>query len=140
MTNYQIQGTDGVYESERGFGERAKIWLRELSEQVQWHDPDALLRIDALAQKYLPPLWRDPPKAALQAGHGGGDYFEVYDFLRAVRGEAPCPIGVHEAMDMTLPGLVSQQSILQDGAWLPVPDSRDWARETTEANAAAVST
>jgi predicted dehydrogenase len=131
MTNYQIQGTDGAYESERGFGERAKIWLRELSEEVQWHDLDALLRIDSLSLKYLPPLWRDPPKAAIQAGHGGGDYFEVYDFLRAVRGEAPCPIGIHEAMDMTLPGLVSQQSILEDGAWLPVPDSRDWVREET---------
>jgi len=29
-------------------------------------------------------------------------------------------------MDMTLPGLVSQQSIQQDGRWLPVPDSREW--------------
>jgi hypothetical protein len=29
-------------------------------------------------------------------------------------------------MDMTLPGLVSQQSILQAGAWLEVPDSREW--------------
>jgi hypothetical protein len=29
-------------------------------------------------------------------------------------------------MDMTLPGLVSQQSILQGSAWLPVPDSRAW--------------
>jgi hypothetical protein len=29
-------------------------------------------------------------------------------------------------MDMTLPGLVSQRSILQDGAWLEVPDSREW--------------
>jgi len=29
-------------------------------------------------------------------------------------------------MDMTLPGLVSQQSILQDSAWLSVPDSREW--------------
>ena len=30
------------------------------------------------------------------------------------------------AMDMTLPGLVSQQSIAQNGQWLDVPDSRSW--------------
>ena len=29
-------------------------------------------------------------------------------------------------MDMTLPGLVSQESIRQGGAWLDVPDSRVW--------------
>jgi hypothetical protein len=63
---------------------------------------------------------------ARKAGHGGGDYFEIVDFVNAVTGKAPCPIGIHEAMDMTLPGLVSQQSIAQGGAWLTVPDSRQW--------------
>jgi hypothetical protein len=38
----------------------------------------------------------------------------------------PCPIGIHEAMDMTLPGLISQKSILEGGAWMAVPDSRQW--------------
>ena len=64
--------------------------------------------------------------AAEKAGHGGGDYFEVLDFVNAALGKAPCPIGIHEAMDMTLPGLVSQQSILDGSRWLGVPDSREW--------------
>lgn len=85
-----------------------------------------MVTIDQLAVKYLPDTWRNPPPAALRAGHGGGDYFEVADFLQAITGNAPCPIGIHEAMDMTLPGLVSQQSMRQGGAWLPVPNSRDW--------------
>jgi len=50
----------------------------------------------------------------------------LLDFLNAITGRAPCPIGIHEAMDMTLPGLVSQQSIAEGGRWLPVPDSREW--------------
>jgi predicted dehydrogenase/RimJ/RimL family protein N-acetyltransferase len=129
MTNYQLQGTDGVYESARGFNERNKIWLRALSQQVRWHDLDALLNLDELAARYLPDDWRNPPQEALRAGHGGGDWFEVRDWVRAIRGEAVCPIGVHEALDMTLPGLVSQQSIRQNGAWLDVPDSRAWASE-----------
>jgi len=127
MTNYQLQGTDGVYESSRGGpGERHKIWLRKLSASPRWLDLETLLAIDSFAGEYLPEAWRQPPPEALAAGHGGGDYFEVLDFLNAITGKAPCPIGIHEAMDMTLPGLISQQSIQQDGAWLAVPDSRSW--------------
>ena len=62
----------------------------------------------------------------MKAGHGGGDYFEILDFVNSVTGAKPCPIGIHEAMDMTLPGLMSQESIINDGAWMEVPDSRDW--------------
>jgi len=125
MNVYQLQGTGGVYESgRRGPGERARIWLRSLSEEVRWHDLDEAA--DGELGRYMPEIWRDPPEQARRAGHGGGDYFEVLDFVRAVRGEAPCPIGVHEAMDMTLPGLISRQSVLAGGAWLDVPDSRAW--------------
>ena len=127
MTNYQLQGTDGIYESSRGGpADKGKIWLRELGEEIKWHNLDLLMDEDTFAERYLPEIWRNPPEEARQAGHGGGDYFEVLDFLRAIRGEAPCPIGIHEAMDITLPGLVSQQSIQQGNAWLPVPDSRAW--------------
>jgi len=35
-------------------------------------------------------------------------------------------VGVHEALDLTLPGLVSQLSIAAGGVWLDVPDSRGW--------------
>jgi len=129
MTNYQLQGTDGAYESARAAGERHRIWLRALSAEPRWHDLDALLALDQYAERFLPDSWRNPPPEARQAGHGGGDYFEVLDFIRAARGEAPCPVGIHEAMDMTLPGLVSQQSILQEGQWQQVPDSRSWLED-----------
>ena len=45
--------------------------------------------------------------------------------MRSANG-APPRIGIHEAMDMTVPGLVSQQSITEDGRWITVPDSREW--------------
>jgi predicted dehydrogenase/GNAT superfamily N-acetyltransferase len=130
MTNYCLQGTEGCYESGRGGPvDRGKIWLRALGASVEWHDAEELGAIRELADRYLPQPWRDPPAEALAAGHGGGDYFEVLDFIRAIRGEAPCPIGIDEAMDITLPGLVSQGSIAQGGGWLPVPDSRAWTLE-----------
>jgi predicted dehydrogenase len=123
MTNYQLQGTAGCYESARTrqFGERDKVWLANLA-------PDAHTWLDlaSLEADYLPAMWRNPPPEALAAGHGGGDYFEIMDFVASIVDGAACPIGIHEALDMTLPGLVSQASIRAGGAWLDVPDSRAW--------------
>ena len=55
-----------------------------------------------------------------------GEYIHELKELNAIEGTRPCPFGIHEAMDMTLPGLISQQSIPQRSAWLTVPDSRHW--------------
>ena len=121
MSNYQLQGTDGCYESARARGEHGRVWLRSKCE-----DMGTWLNISELEDEFLPDYWKCASESARKAGHGGGDYFEVVDFVSAVRGETPCPIGIHEAMDMTLPGLISQLSIAQDGTWLDVPDSREW--------------
>ena len=123
MTNYQLQGTKGCYESARStqWQERNRVWLADLA-------PDANTWLDLTSQEaeYLPEMWRKPPREALAAGHGGGDYFEIMDFVASIVDGAPCPIGIHEAMDMTLPGLISQDSIRAGGVWLDVPDSRAW--------------
>jgi mycothiol synthase len=122
MTNYQLQGTDGCYESARAEGQANRVWLRSRNAGKDvWTD------LDTLQDEFLPQAWRDHYERASQAGHGGGDYFEVLDFIDAVLGTRPPPVGIHEAMDMTLPGLISQQSILQDSDWLDVPDSRNFA-------------
>ncbi len=121
MTNYALQGTSGCYESARSHLEPNKIWLADLCT-----DMNSWLELETLEADYMPDLWRDPPEAALRAGHGGGDYFEVLDFVNSILEGTPPPIGIHEALDMTLPGLVSQASIAQGGAWLDVPDSRLW--------------
>ena len=119
-TNYQLQGTDGCYESARASGEKNRIWLRSKSE-----DPEAWLDLADLEEEFLPKMWRLSGEAADKAGHGGGDYFEILDFVDAARGVRKPEIGIHEALDMTLPGLVSQQAIL-NGQWEKVPDSRAW--------------
>jgi hypothetical protein len=124
---YALQGTKGCYESARSPQERHKVWLTDLSPDV-----NAWMDLAELERQYTPDMWRDLPEAALRAGHGGGDYLEVVDFVRSIVDKAPCPVpgapgpGIHEAMDMTLPGLLSQASIAAGGAWMEVPDSRFW--------------
>jgi len=121
MTYYSLQGTEGCHESPRGFGDGHKVWLKGRHEDPnQWHD------LREFEEEFLPEHWLHPPEEALRSGHWGGDYYVVADFLAAILDDREPPIGLHAALDMTLPGLVSQQSIAQQSAWLDVPDSRTW--------------
>lgn len=60
----------------------------------------------------------------MRAGHGGGDYFEVRDFVDSILHDTQPPIDVFTALDFTVPGLVSEESINHGGVPLPVPDFR----------------
>jgi predicted dehydrogenase len=120
MVHYALQGTDGCYEGSDGHEAVPKIWLRSRSEEPKWEP------LADLEEEFLPDFWKNPPEEALQAGHGGGDYWEVQDFVHAIIADEEPPVGIDQAMDMTLPGLVSQQSIAQGSTWVAVPDSRNW--------------
>ncbi len=121
MTYYSLQGTDGCYEAARGLGDEPKIWLRDTNpDEMVWQP------LEELAERFLPAHWLNPPEEALQAGHGGGDYWELQDFINAISNGSEPPIGIHHAMDMSLPGLASQKSIAEGGTWVAVPDSRLW--------------
>jgi len=119
--NWALQGTKGAYEGGRGPGARHWVWLEGYS-----RDPEEWLPLESFEAEFLPELWRNPPPEAADPGPGGSTYFTVLDFVAAVQGLCPPTIGIHQAMDMTLPGLVSQESIRRGGEWLPVPNSRDW--------------
>ena len=72
------------------------------------------------------PAWHQTAEKAKGAGHGGADFFVLQEFINALRENRPPEIGIHEAMDMTLPGLCSQHSMQNEGTWIEVPDSRSW--------------
>jgi predicted dehydrogenase len=120
LTYYSLQGTDGCYEAPRGLGDQPKIWLRKKSEKMEWRP------LADFEQDYLPQHWLNPPEEAKKAGHWGGDYWIVQDFIAAILEGSTPPVGIDQAMDMTLPGLVSQISVLQGSNWVTVPDSRNW--------------
>jgi predicted dehydrogenase len=120
MDYYSLQGTKGCFEmSRRGCGDVDKIWLANRSKDMHTWRPVA-----DFEDEFLPANWRKWEKQATAAGHGGGDFLQIMDFLAAVRGEAPCPIDVYTALDYSMPGLVSQESIRHGGCMLPVPDFR----------------
>lgn len=116
---YALQGTRGVYESPR-LGGDPKVWFGESrdGEHREWR---SLWDFES----ELPAAWRDPDSPAWRAGHGGGDYFVVREFLGAiVEGRRPV-VDVYRALEWTAAGLCSQISIANGGVPIKVPDFRD---------------
>lgn len=120
MTYYALQGTGGVYETPRAGGV-GLIWLGE-------NIPGAEARRWSPVTDYaehLPDYWKNPPEAAQKAGHGGGDYFIVHDWVESIKTGAPPPIDVYSGLEWTAAGLCSQMSIDNGGVPIRVPDFRN---------------
>ena len=122
LSYYSLQGTKGCYEVARGLADRPKIWLEEHSDQVVWQP------LSDFEEQYMPEIWRNPPAEALQAGHGGGDYFEVREFVDSIINNTKSPIDIYESMDMTVPGLISEVSMNRDSIPVELPDFRSIKR------------
>jgi len=118
LTYYSLQGTKGCYEAPRGFGDNHKVWLADYHSEVTWHS------LWDFEDEFMPEIWRNPPEEALKAGHGGGDYFEIREFVDCIINNTKPPVDVYEALDMTVPGLVSEESANKGSIPLPVPDFR----------------
>lgn len=112
---YSLQGTKGAYESGRGFGDRPRLYLEGISERDQWRT------LDEAAGDLLPPRFANPPQGS---GHWGSDAWPLLDLLDAIERNAAPPLGIYEALNMTLPGILSEQSISAGGQWVAVPDPR----------------
>jgi len=119
MTYYSLQGTRGCYEAPRGMGDDHKVWFADrCADKNEWRP------LWEFEQEFLPGWYRESEAEAKAAGHGGGDFFVVKDFLRAIREYREPPINIYDALDWTATGLVSEQSIAEGGRPLPVPDWR----------------
>ena len=67
-------------------------------------------------------LRRPPiPPATRGGGHGGSHGYLTNDFIEAILLDRSPVVGVTEALDMTVAGIVAHTSALKDGEWLSVP-------------------
>ena len=103
-----LQGTRGTFELDSS-GEPARIWLQ--------------------AEEDSQPSWAPLSSVGLDSPRTLDNAEMLRQFVGACRGECDNPLDVHVACDLTLPGLVSEQSVEEDGRWVAVPDSREWTRQ-----------
>lgn len=70
-------------------------------------------------------------RLAEQSGHGGGDFWVLYQFARQLLTGEPAFWDVYRAADVTLAGILAYRSALEGGRTYDIPDFRDaTARDT----------
>jgi len=115
MDYYSLQGTGGAYEAPRAHGETARVYLHGRSPENEWEP------LERYAEEFLPERYR---QVVAGTGHWGADTWPIREFVEAIVHGTPPPIDIYAALDMSLPGPISELSIAQGGAWLGVPDPR----------------
>ncbi len=77
-------------------------------------------------------------KLAEESGHGGSDFYTMYHFIQAIKGNRNAEIvDVYEAMDMFLPGHFGYLSAMNNNQSFDIPNLREkserdkWRNDTT---------
>lgn len=108
---YRIYGTEGMMENNRWKDTN----ILNVHYQKLWEKPKL---------KSYKPEFRKYRKQAERTGHGGGDFFVVWEFVNSIIKQERPPIDVYKAMDMTLPGILGYRSALSGNIPVEVPDFR----------------
>ncbi len=121
MIGYQLQGTKGCFESARDTRDgKNLVWFEGIDSNEShrvWHDLKDY-------PQYLPERYRIATDEQNKAGHGGGDFFLVQDFVDAIRENKKPDIDIYQACEWTAVGLLSELSIMNNGKVIDVPDFR----------------
>jgi predicted dehydrogenase len=123
MVHYALQGERASYLSPRHGKEDPLIWIDGVSPGQS--PPDAEWEsLWAYADRYEHPRWQARGEEARQAGHGGGDFFVIEDFLTAVETGQPPAVDVINAVTWSSIAPLSLVSVERGGAPVEVPDFR----------------
>lgn len=120
--NFVLEGSNGLYQGVQcGRGnDDDLVYFEGINDKDKWNT------ITKHENRYIPELWEKYSDMKDKNGHSGADVITMIDYINHLYDGKKVPIDVHTALDMTLPGLISQESVLKDGIWLDVPNSRMW--------------
>lgn len=129
MTHYALQGTQAAYLSARHAKEDPLLWINGRSPgqspgDAEWES------LWTYSEAYEHPAWRAWRATAQQAGHGGGDFFILRDFIDAIQQGTKPPIDVYDAVTWSSIMPLSAESVAQGGAPVAVPDFMRGRRES----------
>ena len=114
-------------------GSKGRIVIRQFSpvEQTQVHltslDYDHTefteewKTLQYYEKEFLPSSWVEATNSIPNSGHARADYVMVLEIVKAVAEGRKLPIDFDMAMNMTLPGIMSKESIARGGEWVTIP-------------------
>jgi predicted dehydrogenase len=109
---WMIQGTLGLYNEGN-----SSVYLDGSSPKYHEWEPFAPYQ-----EKYEHPWWKGLTERGSEAAHGGTDYLEIDQFLKAVRNRTQTPIDVYDSVVMSVIIPLSEQSIARGSAPVKCPD------------------
>lgn len=115
-SGYRIAGEYGSVETGRTLGGKVNLTYHS------WTVPEGMRQ----TQTYTP-TWETNGELAEKAGHGGGDFWTVYHFLRYIRDGVEPFFDVYRACAMSAVAIYGWRSCLENGRVYPIPDFRDKA-------------
>lgn len=121
MGYYSLQGTKGCYESPRIPGQKHKVWLEDYSENSEeW------INLEDIYHDFLPEEYLNMPVEPKDANHWGADYFMIKDFIDSITNNKPVTVDIYKALEFTIPGILSEESINSKGQAIEVPNIKRW--------------
>jgi hypothetical protein len=107
---YLIQGTEGVFDSRQG------IYVDGKSPSHQWEPVTAYL------ERHRHQLWKAEGDRAATAGHGGGDFLQLFEFVRAIHEDREPQVDVYDSAAWSSIIPLSKASIDAGASSVEVPD------------------
>jgi predicted dehydrogenase len=108
---HMVQGTKGLFQ-----GYPHRVYVEGMSEPHRWDD--WMERRDA----YDHPIWRELEERSAGAGHGGMDYIEDYQLVRALREGRPTDMNVYDAAMLSVICPLTEWSVANRSRPVDVPD------------------
>ncbi|MGN1478149.1 MAG: Gfo/Idh/MocA family protein [Acutalibacteraceae bacterium] len=118
---YHLQGTKGVYQSKAFEDDSDKVSFigeNNPSGDMKWQKFDEY-------NMYLPERYKNATKEQKEAGHNGGDFFIVEDFINAIRSNTQPELNVYKACEWTAVGLLSELSVMNGSRPIKMPNFRE---------------
>jgi hypothetical protein len=106
-----VQGTRGLFQ-----GYPHRLHVEGMSPDHAWED------WLEWRGEYDHPIWRELEERSAGAGHGGMDYIEDYQLVRALREGAPTDMNVYDAAMLSVICPLTEWSVANRSRPVDVPD------------------
>jgi predicted dehydrogenase len=122
MARYELQGTKAALCWPESAGKcEPLIWIEDRSPTSNTGVAEQWEPLSNYKEEFEHPLWRSFREEATEAGHGGGDFFVLREFIGAIQeGRAPL-IDVVDAVSWSSITPLSQESIARGNTSVAVP-------------------